>query len=307
MSKHRLFVSWSRAQAGQIAPILKTFFQDVLGINDIFLSKEIDSGRRWSDEIAQALDSCDAGLILVTDENKGAPWLNFEAGAISKRLANSNVVPLLWDISVGDIADTPLNQFQSKSFAKEDIHAVVQSFGKLWELPPEPIDRRFDAMWPALEGQLGNVPAASPKSEKALKIQDVYSLLQRIGSRIDGIESTIDSIEADVSETLLEQSEMRRTLPRDAVAELIPYVNQTGNKQYWRRLVEEANSNTKGLDHEPSVGDILGQALASSSPAIGDSVNHNAYGKGIIRSIKGNIAVVQFENGNVRGIDLSEL
>ena len=224
MKNHRLFISWSRPQAEDIAPALKNFIQDVLGIDGIFLSKEIDSGRRWSSEIASALETCDAGLIVVTSENKEAPWLNFEAGAISKRIDDANVIPLLWDISVGEIANTPLNQFQCKSFIRNDIRFVVENLVKLWDLSPESVDRRFDAMWPNFEAQLKQVPNQSSDPAGSPTIEDVFSLIQRLGSRLSDIESTVDSIESDLSFSIYNQSELATASPEEAAKMLFPYI-----------------------------------------------------------------------------------
>ena len=43
-------------------------------------------------EIAKALDETKFGVFCVTPENQGEPWLNFEAGALSKTVTERTYV-----------------------------------------------------------------------------------------------------------------------------------------------------------------------------------------------------------------------
>jgi hypothetical protein len=76
---------------------------------------DIDAGARGFDEIKERLDVSGFGIIVITTENMEKPWLNFEAGALSKTLdADPNkVVPLL--VNFDDVLQltTPVNQFQA--------------------------------------------------------------------------------------------------------------------------------------------------------------------------------------------------
>jgi hypothetical protein len=57
------------------------------------MSKEdIEAGQRWSVEIESHLDASAIGIICVTPENQSEPWLNFEAGAISKKVGTERLV-----------------------------------------------------------------------------------------------------------------------------------------------------------------------------------------------------------------------
>lgn len=304
MVGNRLFISWSRSQASAIAPLVKTFCQDVLGIEDIFLSNEIDSGRRWSDEIADALENCNAGLIIVTDENKGAPWLNFEAGAISKRVADANVIPLLWDISVGDIADTPLNQFQSKTFEKDDILFVMQSLAKVWDLSVESISRRFEAMYPALEAKLREVPAAEHKQEKATDLQDLYGLIQRMGSRLSGIEAAIENFDGHIAAGIFGQSEFATASPRKAADLLSPYF---AKKAQQRNALSDFATSSSNSSSNTSNDDLIAQALTNQKIGKGDRIVHLVYGQGLVSTSDDDAALVDFDDGLQRVVSLQEI
>ena len=73
---------------------------------------DIEPGARWSNAIAEELDAISIGIVCVTRENQSSPWLNFEAGALAKRLIDqARVVPLLIDLTPSDVLQ-PLGQFQ---------------------------------------------------------------------------------------------------------------------------------------------------------------------------------------------------
>ena len=212
MSEHRLFISWSKELASNIAPLLRDFCEDILGFSEIFLSQDIDSGRRWGNEIASALESCDAGLIIVTSENLNAQWLNFEAGAISKKVKDANVIPLLWDVSVGDLSGSPLNQFQSKHINREGLWEVVQALGQLWSVNPDGLERRFEKNWPTLETELASLPAAKDAKSAEVAIEDVFSMLQRLDSQFAGMEKSIEALKRATFFTL--ENQYKRDLNR---------------------------------------------------------------------------------------------
>jgi hypothetical protein len=193
-SNLNIFVSWSKEQAATIAPALKTFLEDVLGRANVFLSHEIDSGRRWSKEIAEALESCNAGVLVVTAENKFAPWLHFEAGAISKNIDAANVIPLLWDLPVGDIRETPLSQFQSKTFSKVDLIQVSRTLGNLVGLEESAVLRRFEANWATFEQTLAGVGTPKRVIDRAPTIEDVVALLETMTGRIEAVDQGVRAL-----------------------------------------------------------------------------------------------------------------
>lgn len=60
---------------------------------------DIEAGARGLDDIKDELDGTRFAIVVVTRDNQNAPWLNFEAGAISKQLSGSinRVAPCLVD------------------------------------------------------------------------------------------------------------------------------------------------------------------------------------------------------------------
>ena len=192
-----LFLSWSGKKASLIAPAIKSFLEDVIAVGDIFLSHDIGSGSRWSDEIGAALRNCDAGLVLLTAENISAPWLYFEAGALSKKLEEARVIPILCDITIGEVAGTPLNQFQAKSLTKDEFVDACVDLGFALGVSKEAVLRRFEVNWPTLQGSIEKLNTKSKSSKKAAEpsIKDVYSVLENLSARLGNLEEGINSLQ----------------------------------------------------------------------------------------------------------------
>jgi hypothetical protein len=135
-------------------------------------SEDIDKGVRWSTDVAKELEGSDFGILCVTKENINAPWLNFEAGALSKTIDKSFVSPFLFDIKRSEVNGSML-QFQSTIFEEEDIKKLVYSLnraGKEGQLADERLEKIFNILYPSLESDLNKIndakPEQSPGEEK---------------------------------------------------------------------------------------------------------------------------------------------
>ena len=80
----KLFLSWSGSQSKVVAEALSQFLVDAIhDLRPWISSKSIDPGKRWSDVLEKELKDTSYAILCVTNSNINAPWLNFEAGAIS--------------------------------------------------------------------------------------------------------------------------------------------------------------------------------------------------------------------------------
>ncbi|MCA3397781.1 MAG: hypothetical protein INF85_19360 [Roseomonas sp.] len=137
------------------------------------------------------------GVIIVTAESKHAPWLMFEAGAISKKVSEASVCPILFGLKIADL-DGPLSQFQSVNFSKDDIERVVSTMNdKLADarLDPSVLKTVFEKFWPDLETKIEAVITAKretrglPKGREDRELlEEMLSLLRDL-SRGPGIRS----------------------------------------------------------------------------------------------------------------------
>ncbi|MGG0091261.1 toll/interleukin-1 receptor domain-containing protein [Bacillus altitudinis] len=151
----KVFLSWSGNLSKDVATEFSKWITQVLQFVEPFLSSEdIEKGSRWGHEIAKNLEESTHGVFFVTKDNIGAPWINFEAGALSKSLENSHVWTLLIDMKNSDLDKGPLRQFQTTLFTKKEVNDLVKdinSANKENPLPDHVVDKSFDKWWPDLE------------------------------------------------------------------------------------------------------------------------------------------------------------
>lgn len=114
-----VFVSWSGSRAKTIARSLKDWIPCVLQSVRPWMSEDdLDAGSRWQVELAKKLEQVNFGIICLTPETVNTPWVIFEAGALSKTLNNTFLLPYLIHVDAGTLEGSPLNQFNAASADK---------------------------------------------------------------------------------------------------------------------------------------------------------------------------------------------
>lgn len=127
-----IFISWSGKLSHHVASIFNDWLKCVLPTISTFLSStDIVAGSRWSDTVAEKLENCEMGLICITSENINSSWINFEAGALSKNIEASLVIPILINVTNEDLKKSPLSQFQTLDLTEEKILKLVSVICKL--------------------------------------------------------------------------------------------------------------------------------------------------------------------------------
>lgn len=151
-----VFISWSGEVSKSVALVLHDWVPTVIQAAEPFMSnKDIDAGVRGLDEVSAQLKTIQIGLICVTAGNQDATWLNYEAGALSKTVESTYVIPVAFDIDKGQIK-IPLGQFQAKHFTQEDMLAVAKSINKALgaPLPDGRLEDSFGRSWPELSTKI---------------------------------------------------------------------------------------------------------------------------------------------------------
>jgi hypothetical protein len=128
-------------------------------------ARDNEAGVRWSAVISSQLDESDFGILCLTPDNLQAPWLLFEAGALSKSVDVARVVPVLWNLAPADVT-TPLSQFHMKEVDESGVRDVVLAINSALERPrPDAaLNAAFEALWPSLQRRLNDVSCPSPSS-----------------------------------------------------------------------------------------------------------------------------------------------
>jgi TIR domain len=155
----KVFISWSGALSRDVAVALRDWLPSVIQVVEPYVSSEdIDPGARWSTDIAVQLEDTDFGILCVTRDNVETPWLNFEAGALSKSVETSRVVPFLVDLGPSDIPRGPLAQFQAVRPTRTGILRLIRGINDFCgALSPERVEGTVDVWWPHLEEILQEV------------------------------------------------------------------------------------------------------------------------------------------------------
>ena len=179
----KIFISWSGEPSKSVAKALRNWLPSVIQSIEPWMSdSDIYAGERWAAEIGTELESTDFGIICVTLSNQTSSWLNFEAGALSKRVKNSRVVPYIFNMKLAELAPGPLTQFHAKIANKESTRELLNSINQILERPLEVsiINSVFVAMWPQLEIELTSLSNYSePKIEKRSleeKVDEILSI-----------------------------------------------------------------------------------------------------------------------------------
>jgi hypothetical protein len=155
-----VFISWSGISSKEIAEILKDWLPNVIQKIEPWLSTEnIDKGSIWNTHILKELNKCFFGIICLTKENINAPWLLFEAGALSKSIDISRVCPFLFRIKPTDITG-PLAQFQSTIIEKGDKLKLIKSINNAMGndgLEENKLEKAFNIWWPEFENRIAKI------------------------------------------------------------------------------------------------------------------------------------------------------
>lgn len=139
-----------------VATALKNWLPDILQFIETWTSEhDIDAGVRWSQKLSSILEDSMVGILIVTPENQSSSWLIFEAGALSKSVENSKVIPLLIDLKPSNVL-SPLSQFQSVESTKAGMKKLLASINKSSPNPigNERLDRLVERMWEDLNREL---------------------------------------------------------------------------------------------------------------------------------------------------------
>jgi TIR domain len=185
----QVFLSWSGERSKAAAKSFADWLPLVIQSVKPWYSEQIESGARWSNEIATRLDATNFGLVMVTPENQHAPWLLFEAGALAKSISDARVVPVLIDFQRKTDLSGPLSQFQACLPVEEDMLQLVRDINRGLgddRLNDSTIGDTFNAFWKRLTDDLEEISAKSlpGRSESQRSSDDILrEVLDRVRSQ----------------------------------------------------------------------------------------------------------------------------
>jgi hypothetical protein len=171
----KVFLSWSGDSSKAIACALREWLTSIFPDVTFWISdRDIQAGQRWGDELDQQLDSTTFGIICLVPTNLAAPWLIFEAGALSRGVTSSRVVPYCSGLRPEDVQG-PLSRFQSVAANENGTRKLVASINLLLEnkRSEQLIAKAFDKWWPDLKRELEAIPAGADRGPAQVKVRRI--------------------------------------------------------------------------------------------------------------------------------------
>jgi TIR domain len=250
----KVFISWSGPQSKKMAESLRSWLQFVIQSIEPFVSSvDIAKGDRGMRVIATELEKTSFGIICVTRDNSTAPWINFEAGALSKAVGDSSVIPCLLDMPVSDLTG-PLTQFQVVSTtSKDDVFSMVRALRDKSDsrhLNDDLLRTTFDAFWPKLEESL-EAARGTPGEAAVRSVRDPADVLEEVlvlARRQEGVlRAIVERVDSSVpmrefKRTPLSPSDDASDLKRGIVEELIEALDglDEGSALTYRAITDRA-------------------------------------------------------------------
>lgn len=251
----RVFLSWSGDRSRQLANVLREWLPSVLQAVEPFMSMEdIPKGTQWAAAISGELKNCGFAVICVTPENQHAPWLNYEAGALSNVLGTPQVCPLLLGVSSTDI-DGPLSIFQMTDATEADVLRLVRAMNKKLSPPlsDDQLDRTYSRWWPDLRERLDTLASA-------------------VGGSPSQVRRTTEDLVRETLDAVREQSRLLTTI----VETVTPTPRRTRTAQSLDRALADALNVTKIARGEGPI------------PEPGMTVRHAKWGLGKVFDVSKN-------------------
>lgn len=187
----KIFISWSGKDSLAIAKVLRDWIPNVIQVAEPYVSSEdIDKGTRWANDISKELDDSTYGIICLTKNNMAAPWINFEAGALGKKVDKSRVSPFLFKIKPSEVTGPILQFQQTRCDDKEEVYKLIKSINNHDSfLTEERLKIAFDTWWPKLHEELSKIEpednqeqqkAKSSKSSQESEIQNLSKIIENV-------------------------------------------------------------------------------------------------------------------------------
>jgi len=231
----KLFISWSGQLSREVGEILRKYLPLMLQDLSVFMSKnDLESGSRWSLELAKELDESQFGVICLTPDNLNSSWILFEAGALTKHLEGRACGLLLNRLTPVDITG-PLSQFQHRAFVKSEFFALVKDLNIKLSNPlgESQLDLVFEKWWSDLEKEYKSAIKKFQESQPDVHHRDQQEILEEMLLRVRAIEETLDRTKFKIDNS--SQTTTILDVSGDAVGEVL------------RRVISALSENQRDL------------------------------------------------------------
>lgn len=157
----KVFISWSGELSKKVAKVLNEWLPCIdHSIEPFFSPEDIEKGENWEKCLTGELADSKYGIICLAPDNVSAPWLHFEAGAISQAF-DSRIATLMINIVPSDIKG-PLSRFQATKLEYDDFWKLISGINSNNEKKTDEnvLKRTFDGLWDKIKRELDSAIAA---------------------------------------------------------------------------------------------------------------------------------------------------
>lgn len=266
----KIFISWSGPRSLLVAEALHKWLPRVLHVVRPYLSiEDTAKGAYWVSEVKHQLDTSSFGIICLTPDNLNAPWINFEAGALSKSFERGSVSPFLFGVTQ-DAITGPLTQFQMTEARKpNDVLRLIKDLDAASgdrAVGERVAEDSFEVWWPHLEHALQRIstpPMVGPRptDDMVRELLNGQRTLERLLSDVmvrQAANVPGPDMRAELEETLKELSQalgacgdsddpaIKQVAAQAATVRAL-CEKMTGSRLRWEPLRKRANAEQRGL------------------------------------------------------------
>ncbi len=160
-------------------------------------SEDIQRGAQWFGDIGSQLQESSVGIFCLTQRNKNAPWILFEAGAIAKGVPSNRICTLLIDLQPSDVLG-PLSQFNHTLPTHDEMLKLALTLNAALgeaRLTDSQLRKSFDAHWSSFEKDFAQAVATNPEVEGEVSKPDSDDVLAEVLSSIRAMSARLARIE----------------------------------------------------------------------------------------------------------------
>jgi len=171
----KVFLSWSGESSKTLAGVLREWLAVVFPDVDFWMSnRDIKAGQRWGNELDRELEATRFGILCLVPTNLLAPWLLFEAGALSKSVESSRVLPYCLGLEPEEVQG-PLSRFLGVVADETGTWRLVESINSVLESRRSDavLARIFEKWWPDLKHDLENITTLVIRGSSLVRVKRI--------------------------------------------------------------------------------------------------------------------------------------
>lgn len=244
----KIFISWSGPKSRRVAEELRDWLPSIFAnsVKPWISTRDIKPGQRGIQEISEQLKDARFGVVCLTAGNIEAPWIHFEAGAISKAVEPAYVCTYLVDLDVSDMGgENPLAQFQAVKADRDGTWRIVESINGLVSAhASDKLPRVFDKWWPEFKNAISDLPqeegAPDPQRPEREILEELVSLTRNQGGIVRDVLSRLQEVQENVQWVRVQGPQ--RTIPQSSLyygpGSLLAALNEAVGSQDVEALAE---------------------------------------------------------------------